>query len=156
MLAIKSNANGFCEHEDAKGNMSMKDNAARFGCLLALTLGLTLVSLPVRAQELAGTVEICDGNEKIQFHNQNSGYKLEVRCQGKIKWTISLIGDVVVGEFNFLTFTLATEDGTTTDASIAVIGEQNLAQRELFLRTKNNDRITITFKVDKFKKRNIE
>jgi len=133
--------------------MSMKNNAARFGCLLALTLGLASVSLPVRAQDLAGRVEICDGNERIQFHNQNSGYRLEARCQGRIKWTVSLIGDVVVGEFNFLTLTLATEDGTTTDASIAVFGEQNLAQRELFLRTKNNDRITIIFKVDRPRRR---
>jgi hypothetical protein len=136
--------------------MSMKNNAARFGCLLALTLGLALVSLPVRAQDMAGTVEICEGNEKIPFHNPNSGYRLEAHCQGKIRWTISIIGDVVVDEFNFITFTLATEDGTITDASIAVAGESNLVQRQLHLVTKNNDKMTITFKVDKVKKKDIE
>jgi hypothetical protein len=136
--------------------MKIKAKHLRILLALCLTLGLILVSLPVGAQDLAGAVEICEGNQKIQFSNENSGYKLVAQCQGKISWTVSVIGDVVVGEFNFLTFTLATADGTTTDASLAVSGESNLAQRELYIRTKDNDKMTITFKVDKVKKKNEE
>ena len=114
-------------------------------------LALTLVSFPVWAQNEGEIVKICEGNEKIQFSNKGSGFKLEAHCQGKIKWTIILVGDIVINNFTFLTMTLESGDGTIVDASIAISADDALEQRELNLRTKNKDKMTITFKVDKGK-----
>jgi len=135
-------------NDDAKGDMSMHTKLASLGNLLALCLmlGILLVLPPARAQDELGIAKTCTNTEKIQFFNKDSGFTLEAHCQGKITWTVTLLGDLIIDDFTFLTLTLESADGTIVDASIAISADDALAQRELRLGTKNNDKMTITFK----------
>jgi hypothetical protein len=122
----------------------MNTKTVHFGSLvvLCLALGIALV-LPVQAQE---DKQICDRIDRIQFHNQDSGFKLVARCLGRIEWVVTLVGDVIVGDDTFLTLTIANEDNTVFDSTISISNDDELVQRELLLKTKHNDRIWITFK----------
>jgi len=140
----------------------MNTKIARFGSLLVfcLTLAIALMPPPVQAAQNqdevceeapnGNKICVCDGSDKIRFHDKYSGFKLEAHCQGKIQWTVTLVGDVIIDEeFIGLTFTIATgiEEQAIADNNIVFSRNDGLAQRELLLKTINGDKIQVTFKL---------
>ena len=117
---------------------------------LCLALGTALVVLPVHAQH--GLEEkICMRANKIEFHNEDSGFTLEAKCIGKGSWKVTLVNDVVIGDTIVLNFTITHEGNDMFDGAILFASDNVLAKRELKLETVDKDRIDIEFKRDKKK-----
>ncbi len=93
--------------------------------------------------------KICMRANKIEFHNEDSGFKLEAKCIGKGSWKVTLVNDVVIGDTIVLNFTITHEGNDIFDSAILFGSDDVLAKRELKLETVDKDRIDIEFKRDK-------
>ena len=89
--------------------------------------------------------KICEKSDKIRFHDRSSGFRLEAKCQGRIAWTVTLVGEVIVENATFLTLTIVNEAGMVLDSTISISNDDSLASRELKLKTVDGDWIEVTF-----------